>query len=112
MHVSLHDSQTEQLRKATGQQIQGAPGRIRTCDARLRSPALYPLSYGGAQVRVSVRRGAAAHAAAPVSGERQLRFSAVSSMKKDVASEESSVPVHFSVIVCPAYEERLTLRWT
>jgi cyclic pyranopterin monophosphate synthase len=25
----------------------GAPGRIRTCDARLRSPALYPLSYEG-----------------------------------------------------------------
>src|SRR6266581_8586766 len=27
--------------------ILGAPGRIRTCDARLRSPALYPLSYEG-----------------------------------------------------------------
>ena len=26
---------------------EGAPGRIRTCDARLRSPALYPLSYEG-----------------------------------------------------------------
>ena len=24
----------------------GAPGRIRTCDLRIRSPALYPLSYG------------------------------------------------------------------
>jgi hypothetical protein len=26
---------------------EGAPGRIRTGDARLRSPALYPLSYEG-----------------------------------------------------------------
>src|SRR5262249_20314048 len=25
----------------------GAPGRIRTCDARFRKPTLYPLSYGG-----------------------------------------------------------------
>jgi hypothetical protein len=25
----------------------GAPGRIRTSDARLRTAALYPLSYGG-----------------------------------------------------------------
>ena len=24
----------------------GVPGRIRTCDAGIRSPALYPLSYG------------------------------------------------------------------
>ena len=24
----------------------GAPGRIRTCDARFRKPTLYPLSYG------------------------------------------------------------------
>jgi len=24
----------------------GAPGRIRTCDPRIRSPTLYPLSYG------------------------------------------------------------------
>jgi hypothetical protein len=23
----------------------GAPGRIRTCDLRIRSPLLYPLSY-------------------------------------------------------------------
>ena len=27
----------------------GAPGRIRTADASLRTAALYPLSYGGAQ---------------------------------------------------------------
>jgi hypothetical protein len=27
----------------------GAPGRIRTGDARLRSPALYPLSYEGGE---------------------------------------------------------------
>src|SRR3954452_9906645 len=26
---------------------QGAPGRIRTCDARFRKPTLYPLSYEG-----------------------------------------------------------------
>ena len=26
--------------------INGAPGRIRTCDLRLRRPTLYPLSYG------------------------------------------------------------------
>jgi two-component system, NarL family, response regulator DevR len=25
----------------------GAPGMIRTCDARFRKPTLYPLSYGG-----------------------------------------------------------------
>jgi hypothetical protein len=25
----------------------GAPGRIRTCDARFRKPTLYPLSYWG-----------------------------------------------------------------
>ncbi len=24
----------------------GAPGRIRTCDPRIRNPVLYPLSYG------------------------------------------------------------------
>src|SRR5207302_10128562 len=27
--------------------IYGAPGRIRTSDARFRKPTLYPLSYGG-----------------------------------------------------------------
>ena len=26
--------------------MDGVPGRIRTCDAGIRSPALYPLSYG------------------------------------------------------------------
>jgi hypothetical protein len=30
------------------QQIRGAPGRIRTADAGLRTASLYPLSYGGA----------------------------------------------------------------
>ena len=37
----------------------GAPGRIRTCDARLRSPALYPLSYEGVpqeHVQLRMRR--------------------------------------------------------
>jgi hypothetical protein len=27
--------------------VLGAPGRIRTCDARFRKPTLYPLSYEG-----------------------------------------------------------------
>ena len=31
----------------TAQTVLGAPGRTRTCVARLRSPALYPLSYEG-----------------------------------------------------------------
>jgi hypothetical protein len=30
----------------------GAPGRIRTCDARFRKPTLYPLSYGGGAGRL------------------------------------------------------------
>lgn len=30
-----------------GDRKNGAPDRIRTCDARVRSAALYPLSYGG-----------------------------------------------------------------
>src|ERR1043166_4296877 len=29
----------------------GAPGRIRTCDARFRKPMLYPLSYEGLRLR-------------------------------------------------------------
>ena len=28
--------------------LEGAPGRIRTCDTRFRKPLLYPLSYEGA----------------------------------------------------------------
>ena len=32
--------------KAIYQDFRGAPGRIRTCDARFRKPTLYPLSYG------------------------------------------------------------------
>ena len=35
----------------------GAPGRIRTADASLRTAALYPLSYGGAAAIVPRRRG-------------------------------------------------------
>ena len=27
--------------------ISDAPGKIRTCDTRIRNPVLYPLSYGG-----------------------------------------------------------------
>lgn len=30
----------------------GAPGRIRTCDTRIRRPLLYPLSYEGTASRV------------------------------------------------------------
>jgi cyclic pyranopterin phosphate synthase len=37
--------------------ILGAPGRIRTCDARLRSPALYPLSYEGGATRACPNSG-------------------------------------------------------
>ncbi len=32
--------------------INGAPGRIRTCDRRIRSPLLCPLSYGRALLLV------------------------------------------------------------
>jgi hypothetical protein len=32
--------------------LAGAPGRIRTCDARFRKPTLYPLSYGGPGLKV------------------------------------------------------------
>src|SRR5437764_10682956 len=31
-------------------ELSGAPGRIRTCDARFRKPTLYPLSYGGGKL--------------------------------------------------------------
>ncbi len=31
----------------TYEDFRGAPGRIRTCDARFRKPMLYPLSYEG-----------------------------------------------------------------
>ncbi len=36
---------------------QGAPGRIRTSDARFRKPTLYPLSYGGRRWSPRVPRG-------------------------------------------------------
>ena len=32
--------------KAETLDFTGAPGKIRTCNLRIRSPALYPLSYG------------------------------------------------------------------
>ncbi len=35
----------------------GAPGRIRTCDARFRKPTLYPLSYGGLKIGNVLVRG-------------------------------------------------------
>jgi hypothetical protein len=34
-----------------------APGRIRTCDRRIRSPVLCPLSYGGSRVWMLEIRG-------------------------------------------------------
>jgi hypothetical protein len=41
---SEDDREASQRGKAAGQM--GAPGRDRTCDHRIRSPLLYPLSYG------------------------------------------------------------------
>ncbi len=38
-------------RHQTAPPADGAPGRIRTCDARFRKPTLYPLSYGGGGCR-------------------------------------------------------------
>ena len=35
--------------------LAGAPGRIRTCDARFRKPTLYPLSYEGFVVKTLTR---------------------------------------------------------
>ena len=42
--AGLHPSRSHQRRRSRP----GAPGRIRTCDARFRKPTLYPLSYEGA----------------------------------------------------------------
>ena len=36
-------------RRAVARRLRGAPGRIRTCDQRIRSPSLCPLSYGRAR---------------------------------------------------------------
>lgn len=46
------------------------------------------------------------------SGSDQLSVTAVSSMKNDVATELSSVPVHFSATVEPAYDVRVRVRLT
>src|SRR6266702_8052643 len=43
----FHDQDSRRIEVAREPNFWGAPGRIRTCDARLRSPALYPLSYEG-----------------------------------------------------------------
>jgi hypothetical protein len=40
-------SASSEARNALTWAFLGAPGRIRTCDARFRKPTLYPLSYGG-----------------------------------------------------------------
>jgi hypothetical protein len=44
-------------------------------------------------------------------GSGQDTFSAVSSTTNDVCSEMSSVPVNFSVTVCPANADRLNDFW-
>ena len=44
--LSTEVSQTGRKWKPTGAK-DGAPGRNRTCGARIRNPLLYPLSYGG-----------------------------------------------------------------
>src|SRR6476469_7031059 len=54
------------------------------------------------------RRGRAARPAPAVSHRRQLTLAAVSSIRKDVASEESSAPVNFRVKVLPICEFRLS----
>ena len=40
--------------KTKKQQVNCAPGRIRTCDRRIRSPLLYPLSYERARAQLTV----------------------------------------------------------
>ena len=51
--IPSRERRRERLRRrrtgagAAGDGKNGAPDRIRTCDARVRSAALYPLSYGG-----------------------------------------------------------------
>ena len=50
--------------------------------------------------------------ALPIDTANQLAVSAVSSIKKLVCNDESSVPVHFNVTVCPAYADRFTDRCT
>ena len=39
----------------SGPESRGAPGRIRTCDARFGKPTLYPLSYGAGPVDLAAR---------------------------------------------------------
>ena len=47
-----------QFRESARRDRDGAPGRIRTADASLRTAALYPLSYGGtADIVRRVRAG-------------------------------------------------------
>ena len=36
-------------------ELHGAPGTTRTCDARFRKPTLYPLSYGGWDIKLLVK---------------------------------------------------------
>src|SRR3954468_10756853 len=55
----------------------------------------------------SGRPGGPRPATAPRSEADQLTLSAVSSMTNDVCSEESSVPVNFTVTVCPAKPDTL-----
>jgi hypothetical protein len=36
--------------------LRSTPGRIRTCNQRIRNPLLYPLSYGRNDLRIFVSR--------------------------------------------------------
>ena len=54
-----------------------APGRIRTCDARLRSPALYPLSYEGSAAGVWRNSGCGVPGSSPMLPEASVPTSIV-----------------------------------
>ena len=55
----------------------GAPGRIRTCDARLRSPALYPLSYEGSAAGACPYSGCGIPGSSPMLPEASVPTSIV-----------------------------------
>ncbi len=56
------------------QDARGTPGRIRTCDQRIRSPTLSPLSYGGRYPQSSER--SSTRQTARVTGTEALPFAA------------------------------------
>ncbi len=53
----------------------GAPGRTRTCDARFRKPTLYPLSYGGSGWRVRTAHPPGRRSGSPAAYCRRPRSS-------------------------------------